>query len=298
MERDGDAMKRSTIGGLFASVAALLFITFGTTTNVSAQTPPPAPVIYSGTVTVDGAPAPDGLTIVARMTPLGVPAYETKVPRVTSGGRYADLAVGAPSASYLYQIITFHILEHEMVASEVDYFRGGPSDVTFNITFGPLPDPTPIPTPTPTPTPEPTPEPPPVPTPEPTPVPTPEPTPVPTPAPTATPPPPTATPDIEATIQARVQAATKAAVAAAMAAAQEKADADAAKAAAAAAKEAAEAATAAAAEAAAAAAIEQESEEIGNICARSGSTDLSMLVGSALLFGMMIRRKVRRSRSN
>ena len=134
---------------------------------VDAQGPPPLPGIYSGTVTVGGAPAPDGLQIVGRIL-----NYESS-PVLTQGGEYSNLTV-APPATYQGQTLAFFILVHELKAvEEVPGYDVGLNIVVLNLTFPALPQPTPTPTPTPTATPIPT----------------------PTPRPTATPrPPPTATP--------------------------------------------------------------------------------------------------------
>ena len=126
--------------------------------------PPPGPVVYSGLVTAGGFAAPDGLTLVARITPLGGTTYES-LPKVTAGGAYKLLTVGPPSSSYLYQQVTFHIIKNEaypyiptagIKATEVALFFGGPDlQDAYNLTFPALPvppTPTPVP-PTPTPVP-------------------------------------------------------------------------------------------------------------------------------------------------
>ncbi len=148
--------------------------------------PPPAPVVYSGAVTVAGQPAPDGLLIVARITD-----HETE-PVITQGGRYQFLKVTGPS-EYLFRPVTFHLKDYDVQAAEiVQRFTGGPAFVdNFNLSFPVLPTPTPTPTPTATPIP-------------------------PTPTPTATPP-----PDIAATVTAQlaaIQATAQAAVEATVAA--------------------------------------------------------------------------------
>ena len=135
----------------------------------SAQGPLPLlPVIYSGSVTLDGAPAPDDLAIVGRIVD-----YESG-PVFTEGGEYRNLTVSPPNA-YRLQTLTFHILVHELKADEeVPGFPGGFLNVTgFDLSFPALPVPTPTPTSTPTPTP--------------TPLATPTPTRTPTPTPTPTP---------------------------------------------------------------------------------------------------------------
>ena len=170
-------------------IALLMTLMSGGRSAVYAQgSPPPGPVVFSGLVTAGGFAAPDGLSIVARLTPLGGTVYES-LPKATVGGAYKLLTVGPPSSAYLYQQVTFHITKNEaypyipakgIQATESLLFLGGPDiKEAYNLTFPALPVP-PTPTPVPaTPTPVPTA----------TPVP-----PTPTPVPTATPVPPTATP--------------------------------------------------------------------------------------------------------
>ena len=194
-------------------LAAMLAVVLAGGDTANAQgSPPPGPVAYSGTVTVGGAAAPDGLSIVARIqspSAAVAPDYQSQ-PRTTQNGAYGNLIVGPPSTVFNFRTVSFHIIAVEdtptahlgdegLTAAEVASFIPGPNVVdNFTLTFPalpPAPTPTPVPaTPTPTPVPE---------TPTPTPTPTPEatatPTPTPTPEPTATPPPtptPTHTPTI------------------------------------------------------------------------------------------------------
>ena len=111
---------------------------------------PLSPVIYSGTATVGGSPAPDGLQIVGRILDYESPSV------VTSDGEYRNLTV-APPNNYQFQNLTFHILVHELKAEEeVMNLPGGLAFPTLHLTFPALPPPTPTPTPTPTVTPTPT----------------------------------------------------------------------------------------------------------------------------------------------
>jgi hypothetical protein len=102
---------------------------------------------------VGGAPAPDGLRIVAR-----IGDYETP-PRASSAGRYEFLAVGPPSADYLYEAVTFHLVDYDLDATESVLFIGGPAEQEQDLTFPELPlsgmvsSPTPTATATPSPTP-------------------------------------------------------------------------------------------------------------------------------------------------
>lgn len=154
--------------------------------------PPPAPVVYGGPALTGGAPAPDGLVIVAR-----IGDYESR-PQRTLNGRYDLLTVGPPGADYLYRTITFHMPEYGHQAAETDIFVGGPSERELTLTFPAVPTATPTaataPAPTVTPSPRATPT---AAAPSLTPRASPTPSPIPTrlPAPTATPAPhPTATP--------------------------------------------------------------------------------------------------------
>ena len=86
--------------------------------------PPPAPVVYSGAVTVAGQPAADGLQLVARIRD-----HETE-PVFTQGGKYEYLKVTGP-AEYLFQPVTFHLKDFDVQAAEiVANFQGGPASWT------------------------------------------------------------------------------------------------------------------------------------------------------------------------
>ena len=102
-----------------------------------------SPTIYSGTVTIGGLPAPDGLTVVARIND-----YQSEGV-ITKNGRYNFLIVAPPSIDYIIQIVTFHILEHDIQAKETDIFRGSPSQFELGLTFPEVAGLAPGPTPTP-----------------------------------------------------------------------------------------------------------------------------------------------------
>ena len=108
--------------------------------------PSTPPVVYFGSVTVNGQPAPDGLVIVAR-----IEDYESEGV-VTSNGSYARLAVSPSSSAYLFKDTTFHIPAFGVQAFETVLFLGGPAERPLDLTFPALPDPTPTPEPTATPT--------------------------------------------------------------------------------------------------------------------------------------------------
>ncbi len=115
-----------------------------------------SPTIYSGSVTIGGNPALDGLALVARIND-----YESESV-VTKNGRYSFLIVAPPSGDYFIETITFHIPELEIQAHETDVFRGSTAQFEKALTFpavdglGSGPTPTPAPTGAATPTPVPT----------------------------------------------------------------------------------------------------------------------------------------------
>ena len=216
----GTHRSRGTLALGIVVLAALVAFALSGGSPVQAQgQPPPGPVTYSGTVTVGGQPAPDGLNIVARMQSPSpqIEDYQSP-PRATEGGQYRNVIVGPTSVVFNFREITFHIIGVEgtatehlgdegLTAAEVATFIPGPNVIDgFALTFPAIPPapaptpthtpvatatpvatPTPVPTATPTPTPEPTATPVPTPTPEPTATPVPTPTPEPTATPTPTP---------------------------------------------------------------------------------------------------------------
>ena len=134
------------------TIVAVIIATAGLLAPISdvahAQAPPPLPYIYSGTVTVDGSPVPDGLLIFGR-----VGSYESE-PVAVKDGSYVALTVGPPATTFSGQPITFHL--NGVQANETDtYVASGLPTVkfNFNLTFPNLPEPTPTPSPIPTPTP-------------------------------------------------------------------------------------------------------------------------------------------------
>ena len=144
-------------------LTALAVSVFGILSNVqtvaAAGGIPPWPVIYSGTVTLGGAPAPDGLWVVGRMDDY------TSVPLEVKDGRMSGLAVGAPDQSYFGKTITFELRnqpnepEGATMADQTDIFAKYALPTLkkdFDLTFPLFPTPTPLPTATPTMTPLPT----------------------------------------------------------------------------------------------------------------------------------------------
>ena len=138
----------------FGTVAAVLFV-FVAVQGASAQGRLPAPIIYSGAVTISGAPLTDGLVIRAHVRDY------TSEPRAIVNGRYEFLVVQPPDDSYNEEIITFTIDGVKAVEFDTFVFESLPKmDLHFDLTLLALPQPTPTvitipPTPTPTPTPTP-----------------------------------------------------------------------------------------------------------------------------------------------
>ena len=186
-----------------ALLALVLTVPGGQVQAQSGLLPPPLPMLIGGDVTVGGNNAPDGISIVSRMTALDGDKYQSGA-SITSGGRYKNLKVAPPDIKYQSQQVTFHIiavegtstahLDEEGLTARESFFFGAGAQIqdNFTLTFASIPPPPP-PTHTPTPTPSPTPEATNTPTATPTPEATNTPTPTATPEPTNTPTP-TATP--------------------------------------------------------------------------------------------------------
>ena len=86
--------------GVLAAIAAGLL----STGTASAQgAPGPFPAAFAGTVMVAGEPAPDGLSITARILD-----YESE-PAVVQDGKYESLVVAPPDNSYVQRTMTFHL---------------------------------------------------------------------------------------------------------------------------------------------------------------------------------------------
>ena len=123
------------------------------------QERPPFPVIYGGSVFVQGAPAPAGLSVVGCV--IDCSRYKSDPVLTDETGKYRTLVVGPPNETFQNEEITFWI-ENEfgaIQAAETGTFD--PTIVsltrTLNLRFGeevPTPPPsTPTVTPTPTATP-------------------------------------------------------------------------------------------------------------------------------------------------
>ena len=129
---------------ILAAVALAVVIALaasGVANRVSAQSPPSGPYIYSGAVSVNGQPAPDGYMIHAT-----VGDYQSE-PVTIMGGRYEGLAVVPAGTQYNRQTITFYL--GNVPANETDEYHLSGLPVpkpSFDLTFPSLPVPTPTPT--------------------------------------------------------------------------------------------------------------------------------------------------------
>jgi len=158
-------------GFVLAIGVCFILLTQESSVQASAEQIPAAPMMFKGSVTINGDPdAADGFFIVARVLD-----YQTK-PVPIQGGRYGEvpqgfgknteLFVNAPQeAKYRPGTITFYIIWANetgiTAASEVSELKyiGLPIISDLNLSFPFLPDAplvvTPVPTPAPTATPEP-----------------------------------------------------------------------------------------------------------------------------------------------
>ena len=118
----------------------------------NAQEPPVFPILYGGTVYVDGAPATAGTVIVATV---GAREFHATT---EPGGAYRNLLVAPPDKSYYFSPITFQL--DGLTAQEQDVFlpAGSPTfkdegyDLHFEKVTGAEPTPTVAALPTVTPT--------------------------------------------------------------------------------------------------------------------------------------------------
>jgi hypothetical protein len=141
---------RHSVAPLMAAYLVILLFVLGAASSSSGI--PSFPVIYQGTVTVAGAPAPDGTKIVAHIEDYSTHPVqaEERTPVLVRDGRYANLTVGPTDSKYLDKQITFHIqgaISTEQ-AIETDMFVEveKPTVKSVDLTFSRLPPvPTPIP---------------------------------------------------------------------------------------------------------------------------------------------------------
>ena len=105
----------------------------------SQQDRPPFPITYKGNVSIQGQPAPAGLSVLACV--ISCSGYESDPVLTDATGRYQVLVVGPPDVSYLDAEITFWIVANSdrIQAQETSVFEAvvDPSDLTptLNLTF-------------------------------------------------------------------------------------------------------------------------------------------------------------------
>ncbi len=136
--------------------------------------PPPFPVTFKGTVTVQGSPAPEGLSLVACI--VDCKDYESVAAVTQAGGKYRKLVAGPPDNSFVGKELTFWIVTSDDMGNEVGRIQADETikfspnidnltqtvDLTFTDPVPMAPEDTPTPQPTPTtapvntPTPQPT----------------------------------------------------------------------------------------------------------------------------------------------
>ena len=133
---------------LAASTAALLM----GYESALAQSPPPIPHFFKGTVSVAGQVPPDGHTLIARIDT----RFESESVHIV-GGQFQSLSVGPQDPNTVGATITFFLdglVQADQTATYRPGFRRGADlDETIALTFPMLPEPTPTPTPEPTATP-------------------------------------------------------------------------------------------------------------------------------------------------
>ena len=115
---------------------------------------PPQPFFYdlfSGRVTVQGAPAPTGTTLVACVDDCRT-VFESPPVNLGEGGAYGELKVGPEDRSLVGHTISFFLVNQfgRIRAAETVDFKGVVEMYSLDLTFA---DPIPVPTPTPTVTP-------------------------------------------------------------------------------------------------------------------------------------------------
>lgn len=116
---------------------------------------PPQPFFqdyFSGEITVQGAPAPAGLTLVACVDDCAA-VFQSVPVQVEAGGRYSRLEVNPSDPALTGHTVSFYLVNQfgRIKAAETKSFIGVFDFYTVNLTFRePLPVPTPIPTLTPT----------------------------------------------------------------------------------------------------------------------------------------------------
>ena len=131
--------------GLIALITLTALALVGATPRQSGVPPLPYNAdIFSGAIYLDGAPAPEGLQMVACVSTCD--EFQTQTVLTGPGGSYSVLAIHPENRSLRGAQITFHIVnQHGRIqAQEHVYFEGGFNSEVLDLNFtGPLPAPAP-----------------------------------------------------------------------------------------------------------------------------------------------------------
>lgn len=125
-------MKENSLG--FKTILFMLIIMISTCGIVYAQ-PPPIPSDYSGYVTVNGEPAPEGATVYAK-----IGDYTSDSVAVADLGHYRYLIVKPTDGTYVGETVEFYVDPDggapipAIMAFETDEFEPGTSHDPFNLT--------------------------------------------------------------------------------------------------------------------------------------------------------------------
>ena len=149
-------MRRHT--GFLAAISVLLISVLATVGAVPGQGErPPQPFFqdfFSGQISLQGAPAPAGLQLIACIDSCAA-GFESQPLNVGPAGSYNGLEVNPANEDLIGRTVTFYLVNEygRIKAVETWTFVGVFDFYTLDLTFtGPLPAPTPTPTLVPTPT--------------------------------------------------------------------------------------------------------------------------------------------------
>ena len=143
--------------GPLATMAALMMLALVAATPAQEDKRPLQPLLqdyYSGTVTVQGAPAPEGTQLVACVDDCGT--YQSAAVTIGPGGAFTGMILAPTDRRMIGREVTFHIVNQygSIQADDSTEFIGVYDLYSTNLIFsGPLPSPAPTPEPTPTPDP-------------------------------------------------------------------------------------------------------------------------------------------------
>ncbi len=152
-------MVRWEVTFLLIALAAIAIATLGAVPQQGER--PPQPFFqdfYSGSVTLQGAPAPAGAKLIACVLDC-VTGFESKSIELQSGGKYQLLEVNPSEEALIGLNVSFYLVNDfgRIRAQETTAFIGVFNFYIVDLTFSdPLPAPTPFPTVTPTTQPTPT----------------------------------------------------------------------------------------------------------------------------------------------